>query len=120
MSEEPGVSICEIRPATSGGISIRSRAALASSGEGSDRTVPLVPCTGALGFLFELVEVLDNVSGIDTTFQRNEAPSSCSSNRVNKCVPNGALGIFDLDGDIKQWRKALTYKEPAQFAAHEN
>jgi hypothetical protein len=83
MSEEPGVSICEIRPTTSGGISIRSRAALASLGEGPDRAVPLVPCTGALGFLFELVEVLDNVSGIETAFQRNEAPSSCSSNRVN-------------------------------------
>ena len=46
---------------------------MASSGEGSDRAVSLVPCTGALGFLFKLVEVLDNVSGIDTTFQRNEA-----------------------------------------------
>ena len=98
MSEEPGVSICEIRPTTSGGISIRSRAALASSGEGSDRAVSLVPCTCALGFLFELVEVLANVSGIDTTFQRNEAPSSCSSNRVNKCVPNGRSGFSTLMG----------------------
>jgi hypothetical protein len=75
MSEEPGVSICEIRATTSGGISMRSRAALASSGNGSDRAVSLVPCTGALGFLFELGEVLDNVSGSDTTFQRNGAPS---------------------------------------------
>jgi len=66
MSEEPGVSICEIRPTTSGGISIRSRAALASSGEGSDRAVPLAPCTGALGFLFELVEVLEPISKLPT------------------------------------------------------
>ena len=50
----------------------------------------LFACTGALGFLFELGEVLDNVSGIDTTFQRNGAPSFCSSNRVNTCVPKGA------------------------------
>ena len=98
MSEEPGVSICEIRATTSGGISTRSSAALASSGKGSDRTVPLVACTGALGFLFELAEVLDNFSGIDTTFQRNEAPSFCSSNRVNTCVPKGSSGFSILIG----------------------
>ena len=98
MSEEPGVSICEIRATTSGGISIRSRAVLASSDEGFDRTVSLVPCAGALGVLFELGEVLDNVSGIDTTFQRNEAPSFCSSNSVNKCVPNGRSGVSTFMG----------------------
>ena len=84
MNEEPGVSICEIRATTSGGISIRSRAALASSGEGFDRT--------------ELGEVLDNVSGIDTTFQRNWAPSFYSSNSVNKCVPNGSSGVSTFMG----------------------
>ena len=48
--------------------------------------------------MFELGEVLDNVSGSDTTFQRNGAPSFCSSNSVNTCVPNGRSGVSTFMG----------------------
>ena len=99
MTEEPGVSSCEICPTISWGISIRSRAALASSGGGS--------CSGRsqlflallhLAFYSSLVALSENVLGIDTAFQRNEAPSSCDFNRVNTWVPKGSSGFSILIG----------------------
>src|SRR5262249_27954266 len=74
MSEEPGVSSSDIRSTTSWGISMRSRAAFALSGDDTGGVVSTICLPGAR----RLEGVGGDCSGIDTTVQRSASPSFCS------------------------------------------
>src|ERR1035438_5940799 len=68
-SEEAGVSNSEIRSTTSCGISMRSRAVLALSGNGTGRVDSIICFAGASRSLAESLDIRGNSSGIDTTVQ---------------------------------------------------
>src|SRR6202035_1937608 len=105
INEEAGVSSSEILSTASWGISMRSRAALALSGNGTDRAV----CFAGASRSFEApTDIRGNSSGIDTTVQRIAAPSFWNSIAVNTCVPSGSFGFSILTGTSnngeKPWR----------------
>src|ERR1700733_11340370 len=82
INEEAGVSSSEILSTVPRGISMRSRAALALSGNGTDRAVCFA---GASRSFVAASEMRGNSSGIDTTVQRMAAPSLWNSIAVNTC-----------------------------------
>src|SRR6266487_5645095 len=90
MSEEPGVSSSEMRSTTSWGISMRSRAALALSGDDTGGVVSTICLPGAR----HLEGVGGDFSGIDTTVQRSASPSFWNPITVNTCVPSDCSGSW--------------------------
>src|SRR5580692_7154360 len=104
INEEAGVSSSEILSTVSRGISMRSRAALALSGDGTGA----VCRAGASRSFVPPSDVRGNSSGIDTTVQRMAAPSFRDSIAVNTCVPSGSPGFSIVTGTsnngVKPWR----------------
>src|SRR5258705_9437212 len=102
INEEAGVSSSEILSTVSWGISMRSRAALALSNNGTDRAV----CFARASRSFEApTDIRGNSSGIDTTFQRIAAASFWNSIAVNTCVPSGSSGFSILTGTSNNGEK---------------
>src|SRR5260370_2056644 len=85
INEEAGVSSSEILSAVSWGISMRLRAALALSGDGTDRAVCFA---GASRSFVPPSDMRGNYSGIDTTVQRIAAPSLWHSIAGYKYFPS--------------------------------
>src|SRR5580704_1871360 len=102
INEEAGVSSSEILSTVSWGISMRSRAALALSGDGTDRAVRFA---GAARSFVAALDMRGNSSGIDTTVQRMAAPSFWNSIAVNTCVPSGSSGFSILTGTSNSGEK---------------
>src|ERR1700724_3579092 len=102
INEEAGVSSSEILSIVSWGISMRLRAALALSGDGTDKAVCFA---GASRSFLAPSDVRGNSSGIDTTVQRIAAPSFWNSIAVNTCVPSGSSGLLILTGTSNNGEK---------------
>ena len=105
INEEAGLSSSEILSTASSGISMRSRAALAFSGNGTDSAI----CFADVSCSFVAPPGMrGNSSEIDTTVQRIAAPSFWNSIAVNTCVPSGLSGFSILTGTSnngeKPWR----------------
>lgn len=104
MSEEPGVSRSAIRSITSGDISMRSRMALALSGDEGAGVVSTICLPGWRPL--ETCAVGGNFSGIEITVQRSAAPSSAPLIAVNTCVPRGSCGSWTVIGLSNSGAKA--------------
>ena len=99
-----------MRATASGGISMRLRAALAFSGDGSGGVLSTMCLIADLGRLVEPWVARGEFSGIDITVQRKAGSPSRDPIRVNTCVPRDSSGSRIVTGASNRYLKPCRTK----------